>query len=65
MPSLGNVFLGDSTDEIGSPLFIEEFISAGAKNYSYKLNNGATVTKVKGFTLSHTNAAKINFESMK
>ena len=56
-------FLGDLTDELGGR-WIVEFVSAGPKNYAYLLNDGDTCCKVKGFTLNHRNAKKINFEKM-
>lgn len=42
---------------------IVEYWSAGPKNYAYKVDNGYTVCKVRGFTLNHTNAKVINFAS--
>lgn len=62
-PPLGD-FLGQLTDELDGS-YITEFVSAGPKNYSYKLANGECKCKVKGFTLNYTNSSKINFESMK
>jgi hypothetical protein len=66
-------FLGDLTDEIavhGSGSYINEFVSAGPKNYAYTVVNvsGQQVggcCKVKGLTLNSKNAANVNFESMK
>ena len=45
--------------------YISEYWSAGPKNYAYKVNNGHTECKVRGFTLNHTNAKLINFDSFK
>ena len=45
--------------------YIVEFWSGGPKNYAYKVDNGHTVCKVRGFTLNHTNAQLINFDSFK
>ncbi|CAF0960601.1 unnamed protein product [Brachionus calyciflorus] len=48
-------YLGEFTDEVKKKgaNYIEEFISAGPKNYAYKLDNGKTYCTVKGFTLNH------------
>ncbi len=40
-------YLGKFTNEIKGDYFIEEFVSAGPKNYGYKLNNGQTSQFVK------------------
>ena len=61
-PLVGD-FLGDLTDELDGK-HIVEFVSAGPKNYAYLLNDGDTQCKVKGFTLNHQNAKKINFRTM-
>ena len=61
-PPLGD-FLGDLTDELKGR-HIVEFVSAGPKNYSYLLNDGDSCCKVKGFTLNHQNAQRINFSTM-
>ena len=61
-PPVGD-FLGDLTDELDGK-HIVEFVSAGPKNYAYLLNDGHTQCKVKGFTLNHENAKKINFRTM-
>jgi hypothetical protein len=63
-------FLGDLTDEIEENNYIVEFVSAGPKNYAYKLNmpdsnNVQYVCKVKGITLNFSNSKIINFESIK
>jgi hypothetical protein len=35
-------YLGKFTNEIKCDNYFEEFVSAGPKNYGYKLNNGQT-----------------------
>ena len=65
-PKLGD-FLGELTNEI-SPKdgnYIQEFISAGPKNYAYKLDTGLTKCTIKGFTLNYISNLKLNFESIK
>ena len=56
-------FLGDLTDELDGK-HIVEFVYVGPKNYAYCTNDGDTCCKVKGFTLNHENAKKINFNTM-
>jgi hypothetical protein len=64
-PSIGE-FLGEFTDEISDNDYIDEFASAGPKNYTYKLKNSQkTVCKVKGFTLNSVASEVINFDSVK
>jgi hypothetical protein len=57
--------LGDLTDELPCSTHITAYISTGPKSYSYKLNNGESVTKVKGITLNYVNSQFIDFDSMK
>lgn len=64
VPKLGK-FLGDFTDEVGGDNWIDEFVSAGPKNYAFKLNNGETVCKVKGFTLNYKASTILNMEAIK
>ena len=45
--------------------WIIEFVSCGPKNYTYKLNTGGVVCKVRGFSLNHKASQILNFESMK
>ena len=45
--------------------WIVEFVSCGPKNYTYKLNSGEVVCKVRGFSLNYRASQVINFESMK
>jgi len=55
--------LGEWTDELGGENIIK-FVATGPKSYHYQTDTGKTVTKVKGFTLHHKNAEKINAETM-
>ncbi|CAF0975526.1 unnamed protein product [Brachionus calyciflorus] len=65
-PILGD-YLGDFTDEIKKKgaLHIVEFISAGPKNYAYKMDNGKTSCTVKGITLNHISSLVVNFDSIR
>ena len=45
--------------------FIQEFISAGPKNYGYRRDSGKTVCKIKGFRVNFIASQKLNFESMR
>ena len=65
-PELGD-FLGQFTNEIDKAKgdFITEFVSAGPKNYAYKLNTGYSCCTVKGFNLNHKACELINFDSIK
>ena len=74
IPPLGE-YLGQLTNELTckelgckhedcSGHFIEEFVSCGSKNYSFKVNTGEIVCKVRGFSLNY-NSLILNFESMK
>ncbi|KAJ8685994.1 hypothetical protein QAD02_021787 [Eretmocerus hayati] len=69
-PPLGNL-LGDMTNELicyGSGAYIDTFISIAPKSYAYRvLTSSGDVfecCKVKGITLKHTNALKINLKSI-
>lgn len=55
------------TDEIDKKLgnFIQTFVSAGPKNYCYKLDTGNTYCCVKGFTLNYIATLVINYDSIK
>ena len=74
LPPLG-CHLGDLTDELGCKElgckgcsqghWIVEFVSCGPKNYSYKLNTGQVVCKVRVFSLNYQNSLILNFDSMK
>jgi hypothetical protein len=67
-PTLGD-FLGDLTDEItpkhGSGAFITQFVCGGPKNYAYKVSDGKTHCKIRGFTLNYKNSLVLNFDSLK
>lgn len=65
-PPLGS-YLGDFTDEIdkNDGNHIIEFVSAGPKNYAYKLDSGLTECTVKGITFNYLASLKINFDSIK
>ena len=75
IPPLGE-YLGDLTDELCCKElgckkcnceghWITEFVSCGPKNYTYKLNTGEVVCKVRSFSLNYKALQIINFESMK
>ena len=56
--------LGQLTDELGGDT-IDTFICSGPKSYCYTtVKSGHTTVKVKGFTLSYSNARKITFSSI-
>ena len=44
---------------------ITHFISGGAKNYAYQLEDGQQVSKIRGFTLNHRSSPLLNLDSMK
>ena len=75
VPPLGT-YLGQLTDELTckelgcknkycSGHWIEEFVSCGPKNYSFRVNTGEIVCKVRGFSLNYKSSLILNFESMK
>ena len=75
IPPLGE-YLGQLTNELTckelgcqsvncSGHWIQEFISCGPKNYSYRVNTGQIICKVRGFSLNYKGSQVINFESMK
>ena len=57
-------FLGDMTNELDGEV-ITEFVSGGAKNYGYTIQQGKVVCKVRGFTLNVRGTAVLNFQTMK
>ena len=59
-PELGNN-LGQWTNKLGEGEFIERFVSSGPKSYTFVTNRGRKVVKLKGQTLNHENAQKLNF----
>jgi hypothetical protein len=63
-PPLGD-HLGELTNELKPGQWITEFVSCGPKNYSFLLNTGENVCKVKGFSLNFQNGQIVNFEKMK
>ena len=75
VPPLGE-YLGQLTSELTckelgcrkktcTEHYIEEFVSCGPKNYSFKVNSGEVVCKVRGFSLNYKSSLILNFESMK
>jgi hypothetical protein len=58
-------YLGKFTNEIKGDNFIEEFVSAGPKNYGYKLINGQTSCKIKGFSVNFIASKSLNFQSLR
>lgn len=70
-PKMGS-FLGDMTNELedyGQGAYIEEFVSGGPKNYGFKVRkpDGKVeyVVKIRGFTLNHHAAKRLNFGTLK
>ena len=65
--------LGDMTNELkdfNPGAYITEFVSAGPKNYGYKvydpiLKNESTFVKIRGFTLNRQASRCINFEKLR
>ena len=55
--------LGEWTDELNGG-YITKWLATGPKSYYYETNTGKSATKVKGFTLHHKNALKINGDAM-
>jgi hypothetical protein len=58
-------YLGKFTNEIQGDNYIEEFVSAGPKNYVDKLNNGQRSCKIKGFCVNFIASESLNFQSMR
>ena len=65
-PSLGTN-LGEFTNEIDPEdgNYIQEWVSAGKKNYAYKTDKENTHCTVKGFTFNYLTNLKLNFDSIK
>jgi hypothetical protein len=65
-PKLGD-YLGEFINEIdpSEGNHIIEFVSAGPKNYSCKLDTGITHSKVKDFSLNFSASKKIDFNRIK
>ena len=57
--------LGALQDEIDPEKFITSFVSAGPKNYAYKLNDDTCKVTVKGITLSERSSKIITFNTIK
>ena len=57
-------YLGKFTNEIKNDNYINEFVSAGPKNYGYLLNNGKSTCKIKGFAVNFIASQQLNFQSM-
>ena len=74
IPELGD-YLGQLTNELcckelgckgcDEGHWITEFVSCGPKNYSFKVNTGEIICKVRGFSLNYRNSQIVNFQSMK
>ena len=59
-------YLGQFTNELDDPSdYITEFVSGGAKNYTYRTKQGKTECKVRGFTLNVRGKQLLNFNTMK
>ena len=63
-PELGD-YLGKFTNEIKNENYIQEFVSAGPKNYGYLVDNGKSFCKIKGFSVNFIASQKLNFDTMK
>ena len=62
-PPLGD-YLGDLKDETkGVP--ITAFIFGEPNSYTYQLEDGQGVCKIRGFTLNHWNSVTLNFDTLK
>ena len=63
-PDLGP-YLGDFTSEFkDEDEYIQEFVSAGPKNYGYTTNKGHVECKVRGFRLNSEGHTQLNFGIM-
>ena len=60
IPDMGNN-LGQWTNELGEGEHITRFVSSGPKSYAFVTSTGGKVVKLKGQTLNHENAQKLNF----
>ena len=65
-PKLGD-YLGEFTNEIDPKEgnYIKEFVSAGPKNYGYKLDTDKSHALVKGFAINHLSSLKLNYDAIK
>jgi len=57
--------LGDLTDELPPGKTIVSFVTAGPKNYSYKLSDGTAKVTVKGVTMNSRNKGIVTYELIK
>ena len=60
--------MGDSSGELTDELegkWITKWTATGPKSYAHETTSGKKTCKVKGFTLNHKNAKKINLDSMR
>ena len=62
-PELG-YYLRELKDETKG-VHITHFVSGGAKNYAYQLEDGQQVCKIRGFTLNNRSSTLLNFDSIK
>lgn len=58
-------FLGELTNELSPGDYISRFVAGGPKNYAYETEQGQKCVKVKGFTMSATNAKVFTFDNIK
>ena len=57
--------MGDWTDELeGGGKHIQTWVSGGPKCYGYKLNDGSSNMKLKGFSLNYQNKQALNIPNM-
>ena len=62
--------MDDELKKFRAGTYIKSFISSGPKSYSFKAVNDTTVDvfevcTMKGITLNHQNAQKVNFDGIK
>ena len=62
-PDMGD-HLGQWTNELKAGEHITRFVSSGPKSYAFITNLDGRMVKLKGFTLNHENALKLDFESI-
>ena len=63
-PVLGD-YLGEFTSELDPDDYIEEFVSAGPKNYGYQTKLGHVECKVRGFRLNTEGKSQLNYNVMR
>ena len=64
MPDVGD-YLGQLKSELDSDDHIVEFVATGPKVYSYRTLKGKEICKIRGFSLNHENAQRLNHNTMK